>query len=97
LEAVIEEALREDFGTQGQTIIDHWLRLEPAIDIFEKLDSRGAMFCSRSKIERNRRFASLLSSFDLMFGIEGVRQTAGSVSPREFKRWEGVKWPDPNW
>ncbi|QBP14361.1 hypothetical protein [Cupriavidus metallidurans] len=82
---------------QGQTIIDHWLRLDPAIDMFEKLDSRGAMFCSWSKTERNQRFASLLSSFDLMFGIEGVQQTAGSVSPRELKRWEGVEWPDPNW
>ena len=97
LEAVIEDALREDFGMQGQTIIDHWLRLDPVIDIFEKLDSRGAMFCSWSKTERNQRFASLLSSFDVMFGIEGVQQTAGSVSPRELKRWEGVEWPDPNW
>lgn len=57
--------------------------LIPLLIFFEKLDSRGAMFSAWSKAERNRRFASLLSSFDLMFGIEGVQQASGSVSPRE--------------
>jgi hypothetical protein len=44
LEAVIEAGLGEDLGAQGQTMIDRWLRLDPTPDIFEKLDSRGAIF-----------------------------------------------------
>jgi hypothetical protein len=41
LEAVIEAGLREDFGVQGQAMVDHWLRLDPTAGIFEKLNSRG--------------------------------------------------------
>ncbi|WP_141110001.1 hypothetical protein [Burkholderia multivorans] len=32
-----QQALRENFGAQGQTIVDYWLRLDPTSDIFEKL------------------------------------------------------------
>ncbi|MEX3555526.1 MAG: hypothetical protein VB131_02485 [Burkholderia gladioli] len=101
LEAVIEAALREDFGTQGQAIVDHWLRLDPTPDIFEKLDSRGAMFCSWSRAERASRLASLLLSFDFLYETGPAsahgRHTPGSISPYELKRWEGVEWPAPNW
>ncbi|GAB6852509.1 DUF6904 family protein [Paraburkholderia kururiensis] len=101
LEAVIEAALREDFGAQGQAMVDHWLRIDPTADIFEKLDSRGAMFCSWSKAERAGRLASLLLSFDFMYDRYSTPangpHTPESISPRELKRWEGVEWPDPNW
>ncbi|WP_367190395.1 hypothetical protein [Burkholderia sp. Ed8] len=67
LEAVIEAGLREDFATEGQTIVDYWLQIDPTSDIFQKLDSRGALFCSWTKAERKRRFASLLLSFHFMY------------------------------
>ncbi|SIT51654.1 conserved hypothetical protein [Paraburkholderia piptadeniae] len=101
LEAVIEAGLREDFGAQGQTMVDQWLRLDPTPDIFEKLDSRGAMFCSWSKAERERRFASLLLSFDPLYEHYPVcpdgRRAPESVSSRELEQWSGVDWPDPCW
>jgi hypothetical protein len=101
LEAAIEAGLREDFGAQGQTMVDHWLRLDPTPDIFEKLDSRGAMFCSWSKAERERRFASLLLSFDPLYehypAFPDGQRAPGSVSSRELEQWKGVDWPDPGW
>ncbi len=101
LEAVIEAGLREDFGAQGQTMVDQWLRLDPTPDIFEKLDSRGAMFCSWSKAERERRFGSLLLSFDPLYEHYPVfpdgRRAPESVSSRELEQWSGVDWPDPCW
>jgi hypothetical protein len=101
LEAVIEAGLREDFGAQGQTMVDQWLRLDPTPDIFDRLNSRGAMFCSWSKAERERRFASLLLSFDPMYEHYSSRpngqRATESVSPRELEQWKGVDWPDPCW
>src|SRR3546814_5197013 len=68
LEAVIEEGLREDFGSQGQAVIDLWQRLDPVDPaMFDRLDSRTAIFCSWTKAERRRRFAPLLASFDRMY------------------------------
>jgi hypothetical protein len=99
LEAVIEAGLREDFGAQGQTMVDRWLRLDPTADIFEKLDSRGAVFCSWSKAERERRFASLLLSFDALYedypAFPDGPRAPESVTPRELEQWAGVEWPDP--
>ncbi|MBP0630549.1 MULTISPECIES: hypothetical protein [unclassified Cupriavidus] len=101
LEAVIEAGLREDFGAQGQTMVDQWLRLDPTPDIFDRLNSRGAMFCSWSKAERERRFASLLLSFDTMYehysSLPNGQRATESVSPRELEQWKGVDWPDPCW
>ncbi|KVE27405.1 hypothetical protein WS67_11560 [Burkholderia singularis] len=101
LEAVIEDGLREDFAAQGQSLVDHWQRLDPTADIFEKLDSRGALFCSWTKAERERRFASLLLSFDAIHeyssSLPGYRQAPDAISPHELERWQGVEWPYPNW
>ncbi|QIB39610.1 hypothetical protein G3A56_16745 (plasmid) [Rhizobium oryzihabitans] len=61
LEAVIEDALREDFGAQAGHIIDLWQRLDPAQpEVFEMIDSRGQSFPHGRK--RNGRLA-LRSSF----------------------------------
>ena len=101
LEAVIEAGLREDFGAQGQIMVDRWLRLDPTANIFEKLDSRGAIFCSWSKTERERRFASLLLNFDPLFehfpAFPDGQRIPKSVTPHELEQWKGVEWPDPRW
>lgn len=101
LEAVIEAGLREDFGARGQTMVDRWLRLDPTPDIFDRLGSRGAMFCSWTKAERERRFASLLLSFDPLYehysNFPNGQRATESVSPRELEQWKGVDWPDPCW
>nr|WP_304655271.1 hypothetical protein [Neorhizobium galegae] len=68
LEAVIEDALREDFGAQAGHIIDLWQRLDPAqAEAFDMINSRGGTFCSWTKVQRKARFAQLLSSFDPMY------------------------------
>ena len=102
LEAVIEEGLREDFGSQGQTLVDLWQRLNPADPaMFDRLDSRGAIFCSWSKAERKRRFAALLASFDPMYesvyAFHVGRGESGLVSPQELAQWQNKESPDPRW
>lgn len=59
LEAVIEDALREDFGAQAGHIIDLWQRLDPAqSEVFDMIDSRGAIFCSWTKAQRKARLCA---------------------------------------
>ncbi len=101
LEAVIEEGLQEDFGHDGQTMIDLWQRLSPAHPgMFDKLNSRGAIFCSWGKAERKLRFAALLASFDSMHNtidaVRAERSETGLLSS-ELERWENAEWPDPRW
>lgn len=102
LEAVIEEGLREDFGQEGQTMVDLWHRLDPAHPgTFDKLDSRGAIFCSWTKAERKRCFAALLASFDPMYASDYTsragRAETGLLSPQELEQWENVQWANPRW
>lgn len=102
LEAVIEDALREDFGAQAGHIIDLWQRLDPAQpEVFEMIDSRGAIFCSWTKAQRKAGFAQLLSSFDPMYDrLYDIRLKNGEknlISPGEFAAWENAEWPDPRW
>ncbi|NJL07076.1 MAG: hypothetical protein HC900_01550 [Methylacidiphilales bacterium] len=100
LEAIIEDALREDFAAQGADAIIRWKRLDPAHpEVFNKLGSRGAIFCSWTKAERKRHFLNLLSSFDPMYAYYyGYRIQNGEknlLSPKELEQWEGSEWPDP--
>jgi len=102
LEAVIEDALREDFGAQAGHIIDLWQRLDPAQpEVFEMIDSRGAIFSSWTKAQRKAGFAQLLSSFDPMYDrLYDIRLKNGEknlISPGEFAAWENAEWPDPRW
>ncbi|TCL88103.1 hypothetical protein C8J38_1226 [Rhizobium sp. PP-WC-2G-219] len=102
MEAVIEEALREDFGAQTEHIIGLWQRLDPAqAAVFEMINSRGGLFCSWTKAQRKASFASLLSSFDPMYDrFYPMRLRNGEknlISPGEFAAWENAEWPDPRW
>ena len=55
LEAVIEEALREDFGSREPAVTEAWQRLDPAHPgFFERLHTRGALFCSWTKSRRRQ-------------------------------------------
>jgi hypothetical protein len=63
LEALIEQALQEDFSRQGRDAIALWQRLNPAQpNVFDKLQSRGAIFCSWTKAERGHRVESTLNN-----------------------------------
>ena len=103
LEAVMEDGLREDFGPkEGEVLIDCWQRLDPTHPVvFDRLDSRGAIFCSWTKTERKRRFAALLASFDPMYeshyDARAGREEIGLLSPQELDRWRNAEWPDPRW
>ncbi len=102
LEAVIEVALKEDFGRQGDAAIDLWQRLDPALrDADSLFQSRGAIFCSWTKAERSRRFLNLLESFEPMyesfFRLRTQDGEGGLLSPEELKQWSDAEWPDPHW
>jgi len=102
LEAIIEEALREDFGTQAKDAVSLWQRIDPAQPgVFDLLQSRGAIFCSWTKAERKRRFLHLLTSFDPMYDSYYVlrlqRGEKNLLSPGELTLWANAEWPDPRW
>ena len=99
LEAVIEEALREDFGSREPAVTEAWQRLDPAHPgFFERLHTRGALFCSWTKSQRRQLLPSLLWSFHPLFGIGAGAYPFGSnkqVTPEDLAAWEGYEWPDP--
>lgn len=101
LEAIIEEALQEDFAAQGKDAIALWQRLHAQPDVFDKLQSRGAIFCSWTKAERKRNFLQLLTSFDPMYdSYYALRLQRGErdlLSPEELELWANAEWPDPRW
>lgn len=102
LEAVIESAIEADFGAQAVVLLERWMRIDPGHPgVADKLDSRGAVFCSWTKAERRKRLAGLLASFDPMYpGFYSIRTRSGDLtllSPEELDSWAGVEWPDPKW
>jgi hypothetical protein len=102
LEAVIEDALHEDFGAQAGHIINLWQRLDPAqSEVFDMMNSRGGIFCSWTKAQRKTGFGQLLSSFDPMYErFYPMRLRSGEkslISPAEFAAWENAEWPNPRW
>jgi hypothetical protein len=102
LEAVVEAALAEDFGAQAEALQERWLRIDPAHPWAEqKIDSRGAIFCSWTKSERRRRLLGLLSSLDPMYpvtyDISASNANSDLLSPAELDSWDGSEWVDPKW
>ncbi|MER9484228.1 hypothetical protein NKI74_33900 [Mesorhizobium sp. M0494] len=102
LEAILDEALKEDFGPQAGGIIDQWNRINLAYrDVFEQLYTRAALFSSWTKSQRKRQFADLLASFDPMYtSYYALRVSNGYknlISPDEFETWADFEWPDPRW
>ncbi len=103
LEAVIEKGLREDFPGSADAIIARWQRIDAAQpNVFAKLDSRGAIFSSWTKSQRQKLMLPLLESFDPLFDTLyefDVRhgQRTATLSPAEIVRWENTQWPDPKW
>lgn len=102
LEAIIEEALHEDFQAQGKDVIAGWQRIDPAHrGVFDLLQSRGGIFCSWSKAERQRKFLQLLTSFDPLYDSDyPLRRQRGEkdlLSPDELALWTNAEWPDPKW
>lgn len=102
LEAIIEEALLEDFQSGGKDAITGWRRVDPAHpEIFGMLQSRGAIFCSWTKAERKHKFLQLLTSFDPLYDsyytLRLERGEKNLVSPGELALWANSEWPDPRW
>lgn len=98
----MEDALLEDFGAQAGPIINLWRRLDPAQpDLFQKIDSRGGLFCSWTKAQRKAGLALLLSTFDPMYErFYAMRLKNGEINlipPTILATWENAEWPDPDW
>lgn len=103
LESVLEGALRADFGGDlALNIIHFWEHTKPSHPApEERLNSRGAAFCSWTKVQRKNRLAGLLASLDPMYAwsYEQWRRNGDPhVLPlEEYAKWEGAEWPDPRW
>jgi hypothetical protein len=102
LEAVIESALEADFGAQSALLVNRWMAIDPAHPwAEEKLDSRGAIFCSWTKAQRRKRLAGLLASLNPMYPASyQFKLRSGEtdlVSPEELDSWDGREWSDPKW
>lgn len=100
LEAVLKDAIRETFKGQADAVVTRWQELDPcAMNIFEKVHSRGALFCSWNRGERQRLLASLLLSMHPHYEEASFRlaRNADFVSPADFVRWGVLEWPDPRW
>lgn len=102
LEAIIDEALREDFGAQGERAVAFWKRLDPAHpSVVDMLRSRGAVFCSWAKSQRRANFLQLVTSFDPMYASYYVlwlqQGEKNLLSPGELALWDNTEWPDPRW
>ena len=102
LEAVIEDALKSDFGADADALIELWHRIDPAHPApIARLTSRGALFSAWSKSQRKTLFGVLLESFDPMYDtMYKLRAKGGEkvlISPEEFAKWEDAEWADPHW
>lgn len=102
LEAVIEAALEEDFGSAAENLKQRWMRIDPAHPwAEEKLDSRGAIYSSWTKAERKRHLDGLLASLDptypALYEIWIRNGATNLVPPDELERWASADWPDPKW
>lgn len=102
LEAVLEDALAEDFKNDSKEIIEAWQRIDPSLPwAEEKHESRGAQFCLWTKAERRKKLAGLLASLDSMypFMYESAVQNGNTelVSPADLDALEGTEWADPRW
>lgn len=97
LEALIEPALKEDFGSDADAIIACWQRLDPAVMGFmDALDPRGGLFSSWNKAVRKRRLAALLDSFTYVSNTE-IFKSPDAVTLDEIEAWSDKEWPDPKW
>lgn len=75
LEAVIEEALHEDFKERAALIINHWQAIDPMISwAEEKLPSRTRQYKQWSGQERKQKIIGLLASLD-------------STYPARYRQW----------
>lgn len=103
LEAVIEDALKKDFGADlGLRLIDRWMAIDPAHPWVEsKIESRGGYFSALSKAERKKKLEGVLFSFNPMYPllVKGwIRDGAKDMPlPEQLDAWEGMEWPDPRW
>lgn len=103
LESVIEYALKADFGGDlGAGLVERWMSIDPAHPwAEEKLNSRGAYYCSLSKAERKKQIDGLLASLDPMypaFYSIWIHNGAKNLpSPVDLEQWAGAEWPDPRW
>ncbi|MDN6867371.1 DUF6904 family protein [Aeromonas veronii] len=102
LESVLEEAITQEFKSQAEVIIHRWNRIDPAHPwAEEKLNSRGALFCSWSKADRRKKLPGLLASLDPMYPFFYRQAVANGdsdlVSPEDLDTWDDEEWEDPRW
>lgn len=102
LESVLEEALGLEFKADAPALLEAWNNIDPAHPwAEEKLNSRGALFCSWSKGVRQKKLWGLLVSLNPLYPIiyedyveNGIPEL---LSPEAMDAWETAEWADPRW
>ena len=97
LEDIVDGALKADFADNAGEITNAMARLTLLCNSnLKKLDARGAIFCSWTKKERKLRLASLLRSFDPLFGTLSF-QAKEKQDLEEIETYAGTEWAEVKW
>jgi hypothetical protein len=88
LEAVVEDALRADFGADSETIHAEYLRVIPEHPgVYDDMTDRIELYAGWSKRERRARLANLLETLDPMYAflykMRAEHGEGGLLSPEE--------------
>lgn len=99
LEAVIEDALEDDFGGHAGVIREAWKQTASCVEFFDdRYSARCALFSSWNAGDRKGGLADLLASMSPMFDqSQKLSPFHGLVTPAIIATWEGAEWPDPKW
>lgn len=99
LEAVIEAALKAEFGSQSDAVLQAWQGINPMHPgVVSRHESLGAMFCRWTKAERRKRIVEMLRAFSPMHDImQDYRRNRGEfvIAADEIAQWSQVEWVDP--
>ena len=98
LEAVVANAIKQDFKADAQRALDAWRRFVPTHPAYiERVTSRVPAYHRWTSAERGRHFADLLDSFDPMYGMLPERfyaETPHLIRLAELDAWEGAEFPE---
>ena len=99
LEAVIEDAIKDQFGAKAEQVLFHWKRLSTLTPgTADKITPLGAMFSAWSAKERSVRMIALLEAFNPMYAswVDIIKKQGQPViEPDEMAAWARREWVDP--
>lgn len=94
LEAVIEQALVDDFHEQAPALISAWKDMQITQNSEMEMEARSGLFSTWNKEMRKDGLIDLLLSFNPMYGWSHQLLDKTTI-----EAWKGpdIRWPDPKW